>query len=1490
MTAMNKWIYKITRYASMALMTMFIVTSLSCEREVFWTGGGGTPYNPRRVSITLGYELPEHEELAITRSISSNDEHKVSNFYLLIFQNTSENDATADPVCVYGQYFDVGNGEVLDSENYDASAGNWVSIESNYNNSYGYADDANVNSTHGQVTVEPELDPEKDCYIFGFANVKTISTSEVEALIINGNATSEPYDVLEGFKNSIGGENPKTLSELKNLKIQINNLSTLEPSGQTGETLVNSDVVNRVEPYLLYSGQWSPWTTKRTGEDGKKHNVFDAAALSGRVDLSNTGTGNNYDLRSRGMIYLRCMISHVRFNITVNNAIFDRFVPESWQVVHVPYQTYFIDEISTSDGRLGRKIGNVDAAYGKSKPVTKMVHDEDVYLFDFYMLENLKDATSATNIDYSGDDKSDISNYYKNYFGEYISDTPLDKTDEGSGVMLPSKLALVYGYDTSKAADHPDNVAAVTKFKYAKRELELKTLGGTVLKNDDDKYESKKFVYSEPRSTYVVIKGRLLINSAVNLLNLAGEGVYDENNVLTGVNSASIGTIKNGYADVTYTIHLGYAKNNPTDTNYDETDFSILRNVEYTYNMHIAGINSIITNVKANLEKVKDQPDKGIYRVKAQPGADGIVNLAMENIYNTDAHFNQFNFMLEKSALSDFSFEINTPWNTISSDEVKADIDRVKVEMGLGTIVNGVFVPGDGYATGYGAFAGGGYKDQNSYPTAYAIYQKYITNPDFTWFKFTPAIDQRGMFDAVLSQDDNNNKYRKYRKTVTYDRNSPTLWNLFDFMVSMDGLTASDNQQPLYNEGINQGTDTVDEYRRKIGTAIKTRINNVLYGNDAGTTEGSVTLFECEVNDDNGNNEYTGASALPFLLDKFKYEVTQQDYNFIKTIYDAVTADNSITINDDIYFNKFKRPYIADGRYWVEEDYVQYLKEHDPAHFGNNNQIAPIRRMFYTAYLDEYFYSTPPLVNGSALSWSTPYWKEFVNKPSRYITFGYRGDSAIASLSGTDTSKDGESSIVYSSITILQPSIQTFYNAEQGSAATYALGVEHYNETYDPRWKGADNITFNNVSWSRSNGWTNTKVAMVDNGKTIAQDGVGDWARYVSETVYEASNDFNGIRANVTMKSSGYVMTVDDRMGKNGQDNKAAYLAGALRMCMSRNRDENGNGKIDEEELKWYLPSSNQMDMISLCHYSLTDPLFDFNKFFADAPDADHQRLLPFEDYPYLRGQYLYKHHFATSDHSIFMSEEFVNSTPYSNAIETYGSHPYEMRCVRNLNSNPSVNSTPDDAIVKPFTYENHIFTLNKLDSRSIRNIIYHRNELPSPHYYFSRDNLPYYKFKVASNNTRLKEIVDALSNKKILKNIVELSPCSNYYEETDGTDKGTWRAPNAAEMGLMLMQLRRSGAAQTNDGYYEDANNEFFWNSTSYYPYSSTSWNYTGPWGRVLGAKAITKDNKIYWKFYTSDINSCSEPWLNQSAAYSDGTQSAATNFIVRCVKDLAE
>ena len=110
-------------------------------------------------------------------------------------------------------------------------------------------------------------------------------------------------------------------------------------------------------------------------------------------------------------------------------------------------------------------------AFAESTEHTSMLHVDGKYRFEFYTMENHKNARevgnatdaprfwySLTQVVHNTDEANAIMNYYKNDFGETISST--------NG----AKLHVVYS----------DNV---DQFKYAKRELQLKTMQGIPLMN-----------------------------------------------------------------------------------------------------------------------------------------------------------------------------------------------------------------------------------------------------------------------------------------------------------------------------------------------------------------------------------------------------------------------------------------------------------------------------------------------------------------------------------------------------------------------------------------------------------------------------------------------------------------------------------------------------------------------------------------------------------------------------------------------------------------------------------------------------------------------------------------------------------------------------------------------------------------------------------------------------------------------------------------------
>lgn len=93
----------------------------------------------------------------------------------------------------------------------------------------------------------------------------------------------------------------------------------------------------------------------------------------------------------------------------------------------------------------------------------------------------------------------------------------------------------------------------------------------------------------------------------------------------------------------------------------------------------------------------------------------------------------------------------------------------------------------------------------------------------------------------------------------------------------------------------------------------------------------------------------------------------------------------------------------------------------------------------------------------------------------------------------------------------------------------------------------------------------------MDNGKIAT--------RHLAENTFEQSWTDSQVPVPIPQKNaSGQVLLYQYQ-----------YFASTFsaRACYDKNRDENGNGVIDDEELKWYLPASNQL--LGLCAGSLME-------------------------------------------------------------------------------------------------------------------------------------------------------------------------------------------------------------------------------------------------------------------------------------------------------------
>ena len=183
-----------------------------------------------------------------------------------------------------------------------------------------------------------------------------------------------------------------------------------------------------------------------------------------------------------------------------------------------------------------------------------------------------------------------------------------------------------------------------------------------------------------------------------------------------------------------------------------------------------------------------------------------------------------------------------------------------------------------------------------------------------------------------------------------------------------------------------------------------------------------------------------------------------------------------------------------------------------------------------TAFVDEYYYEKNPVTGVS----SPTLWKKFVNQDDRTLHI----------LCNSNVSKDLESRATGSVITIQQHAIQSIYNTDESETSLQsAWGLEYVDEFTDAIY------TYNTNSSTYTGSYSNTSQSdgLYNSVKEWELSGTPSWSKYMN---FEKANDLHQMQ-------SGYA---------------------ALRyICLSRNRDNNGDGVIDPDEVRWYTASIRQL-------------------------------------------------------------------------------------------------------------------------------------------------------------------------------------------------------------------------------------------------------------------------------------------------------------------------
>lgn len=463
-----------------------------------------------------------------------------------------------------------------------------------------------------------------------------------------------------------------------------------------------------------------------------------------------------------------------------------------------------------------------------------------------------------------------------------------------------------------------------------------------------------------------------------------------------------------------------------------------------------------------------------------------------------------------------------------------------------------------------------------------------------------------------------------------------------------------------------------------------------------------------------------------------------------------------------------------------------------------------------TAFIDEYYYVTNPITK----EYDPTLWKLVVNHPMRRMHI----------LASSGRSKDGKSSLVGSSFTIQQRSIQSIYAVHETADLQSAWGMEYTDDAYETGfakyWKTEAFEDCGNDS--STNGRLNTlKLWGIVNSDGTLNPEEKRWDTYLN---------LNGTNETAQLWKPG------------DEGNTYGYDYNYLRYsCLSRNRDNDGDGIIDPEEIRWYMASDLQLIGVFMGAYGIEGDARLYQKNAAEQAESDkdkwRQHIVASNRTPGTTNSNLYAR--------VIWAEEGITGSNLSYKGSTDQTSRFSARCVRNLGYHMEGGvrrditlAVVDDPTVEPDPY-----------------IVMRRRHLDNDgEYSGTYDNNTYYEFDCSRINTAsLREPVDhelighdEFSKMACLSSGFVTAPMSTAVDITDKTSytfNGTtynltqykglndyldacfggmdvdysvcpkgYRLPNIREMAVIwniLKPLTTGDAAANNNGYlgHGDAN-----------------------------------------------------------------------------------